>query len=120
MSLGKIEHSLLHDHDVVKKPGLLRPNEIKQLRPLNKGSLIFGCNTSQPQAPTVHKRSRIIKAAIDDVLHHEMYEVLFTLLRIFSAFRKFGAPGTCELGNGHPPLLCETTLTRLNSPLHFH
>jgi hypothetical protein len=89
---GQIEHSLLHDHDVVRKPGLLRPNEIKQLRALNKGSLIFGCNTSQPQAPTVHKRSRIIKAAIDDVLHQEMYEVLFTLLRIFSAFRKFGAP----------------------------
>jgi hypothetical protein len=44
-----------------------------------------------------------IEAAVEDVLHQDMYEVLFTLLRIFSAFRKFGAPNTCELGDGHPP-----------------
>src|SRR5689334_13596748 len=39
MSLGKIEHRLLRDHDVMKKPGLLCPDEIKQLRTLNEGSL---------------------------------------------------------------------------------
>ena len=41
MSLGKIEHSLLHDHDVMKKPGFLRPDGIKQLRALNERSSIF-------------------------------------------------------------------------------
>ena len=56
MSLGKIEHSLLHDHDVMKKPGFLRPDGIKQLRALNERSSIFGCNESQSKAPTIVKR----------------------------------------------------------------
>ena len=103
MSLGKIEHGLLPDHDVMKKPGLFCPDEIKELTALNEGSPVFGCNKSQSKAPTVHKRPRIIEAAVDDVHHQDMYEVPFTLLRIFSTFRKFGAPGTCELGNGQPP-----------------
>src|SRR6516162_1187149 len=102
MSLSKIEDCLLHDQNVMKDEGLIGTDQINQLRALNEGSLIFGCNTSQPQAPTVHKRSRIIKAAIDDVLQQQMYEVLFTVPRILASFRKLGVPSTCELGNGHP------------------
>ena len=57
----------------------------------------------------------IIEAAVEDVLNQDMYEVPFTLLRIFSAFRKFGAPDTCELGNCHPPF-CAKQLRQALTP----
>src|SRR6516225_3869487 len=85
--------------------------------PSMKAALSSGVISLNPRRRPSTSGPESFEAAVEDVFHQDMYEVLFTLLRIFSAFRKFGAPGTCELGNGHPPF-CAKQL-RHASALHF-
>ncbi len=75
---GKIEHGLLHQHKAVRNKreslcGL--PSEGQQLArllPFEVTGPIFTGDDSQAQTTSILKRSRVVQAAVHDVLNNEV------------------------------------------------
>ena len=68
---------------------------------LDDAGLIFGSDKTQPRSLIIPERSRIIEAAIEDILHQNVPEILYRLVR-FPLIRKLRSPRTRQLCKGQP------------------